>query len=88
VAGARLGCSERGVDAAGGPCRRPPRSRPDVPGPDPVLDAYAQNCFGGDLQACDDLYYESAPMSGYENDGSTCGGRVKQMTVYACTELD
>ena len=71
-----------------GPVEQFPPVEPGELGPDPVLDAYAQNCFGGDLQACDDLFYESAPMSGYENYGSTCGGRVKQMTVYACTELD
>ncbi len=59
-----------------------------VPGPDPVLDAYAQACFVGDYQACDDLYYESAPLSDYEEYGGTCGGRVKFMAVMACTDLD
>ena len=57
-------------------------------GPDPVLDEYAQECFAGELQACDDLYYESPPLSAYEEYGSTCGGRVKIYTVPYCTELD
>jgi hypothetical protein len=73
---------------SGGPVEQFPPVEPGELGPDPVLDVYAQNCFGGDLQACDDLYYESPPMSGYEDYGSTCGGRVKPLTVYACTELD
>jgi hypothetical protein len=56
-------------------------------GVDPVLDQYAQNCFTGDLQSCDDLFYESAPFSEYERYGSTCGGRVKPFTVQYCTDL-
>jgi hypothetical protein len=59
-----------------------------VPGPDPVLDGYAQACFEGGLQACDDLLYESPPMSDYEEYASTCGGRVKPFALYACTELE
>lgn len=38
-----------------------PEQFPPVPpqeaGPDPVLDAYAQDCFTGDLQACEDLLF-------------------------------
>ena len=59
-----------------------------VPGPDPVLNAYAQSCFEGDYQACDDLYYESPPMSVYEEYGGSCGGRVKVYSVMSCTDLD
>ncbi|WP_040337286.1 hypothetical protein [Candidatus Blastococcus massiliensis] len=61
---------------------------PEALGPDPVLDEYAQQCFEGELQACDDLLYESPPMSDYEEYASTCGGRVKPYTVFACTELE
>jgi hypothetical protein len=61
---------------------------PPVPGPDPVLNAYAQGCFEGDYQACDDLFFESPPLSDYEEYGGTCAGRVKQMEVMACTDLD
>ena len=59
-----------------------------VTGPDPVLDAYAQGCFEGDYQACDDLFFESPPLSDYEQYGGSCGGRVKAYSVVACSELD
>jgi hypothetical protein len=59
-----------------------------VPGPDPVLDAYAQGCFEGDYQSCDDLFYESPPMSAYEEYGATCGGRVKAGAAMTCTDLE
>ncbi len=69
-----------------------PEQFPPVPpaeaGPDPVLDAYAQDCFAGDLQACDDLLFESPPLSDYEEYGGSCGGRVKAYTVGSCTELE
>lgn len=61
---------------------------PPVPGPDPVLNAYAQGCFDGDYQACDNLFFESPPLSDYEEYGGTCAGRVKLMSVMACTDLD
>jgi hypothetical protein len=53
-----------------------------------VLDAYAGSCFDGELQACDDLFYESPPMSAYEEYGVTCGGRVKQFAVMSRTDLE
>lgn len=75
----------------GGPMEAPEQFPPVPPeglGPDPVLDDYAQECFGGGLQACDDLLYESPPMSEYEEYASTCGGRVKPYMVGSCTELE
>ena len=71
-----------------GPVEEYPATAPGQLGPDPVLDAYAQGCFDGDMQACDDLYYESPPMSAYEEYAVTCGGRVKQFSVMVCTDLD
>jgi hypothetical protein len=59
-----------------------------VPGPDPVLNAYAQGCFEGDYQSCDDLFFESPPMSDYEEYGAACGGRVKPGSVMSCTDLE
>jgi hypothetical protein len=59
-----------------------------VAGPDPVLNAYAQACFEGDYQSCDDLFFTSPPMSEYEEYGGTCGGRVKLYAVMASTELE
>jgi hypothetical protein len=71
-----------------GPVQEYPATAPGELGPDPVLDAYADGCFEGDLQACDDLLYESPPMSDYEEYAGTCGGRVKQFAVMSCTELE
>lgn len=59
-----------------------------VAGADPVLDAYAQACFEGDYQACDDLFFESPPLSDYEEYGASCGGRVKAFVLASCSELD
>lgn len=61
---------------------------PGVLGDDPELDGYAADCFAGTLDACDQLFYESAPFSEYERYGSTCGGRVKPYTVAYCTDLE
>jgi hypothetical protein len=71
-----------------GPVEEFPPVQPGDLGPDPVLDAYAESCFTGDLQACDDLWFESPPMSDYENYAGTCGGRVKRQAVMACGDLE
>ena len=76
-----------GYPGSSGPVEQSEPVPPGDLGPDPVLNQYAQNCFDGDLQACDDLYYESAPLSEYERYGMTCGGRVKPFTVAVCTDL-
>ena len=57
-------------------------------GSDPTLDEHADACFAGDFQACDDLVYESVPLSEYEEYGGTCGGRVKPYDVATCTDLE
>ncbi|MGY1748478.1 hypothetical protein [Modestobacter sp. SYSU DS0511] len=61
---------------------------PDGLGDDPVLDGFAQQCFDGDLQACDDLYQEALLEPGYGDHGLTCGGRVDEFAVYTCAQLD
>lgn len=58
-----------------------PGSSPDGLGDDPVLDALAQDCFDGDLEACDDLFIESPIDSDYETYGNTCGDRVPEEEV-------
>ncbi|CAA9265710.1 MAG: hypothetical protein AVDCRST_MAG57-3135 [uncultured Blastococcus sp.] len=65
----------------------PPTPPVDL-GSDPIMDGYAQLCFEGDLQACDDLYTDSPPMSLYERYATTCGGRVKEYTAAVCTDLE
>ncbi|OMQ15697.1 hypothetical protein A7K94_0207705 [Modestobacter sp. VKM Ac-2676] len=64
-----------------------PRAPEDL-GEDPVLDGYAQECFDGFLQACDDLYQEAPLEPGYGEYGLTCGGRVEEYAVYTCSQLD
>lgn len=71
-----------------GAVEQSPATEPGELGPDPVLDAYAADCFTGDLQACDSLYFESPPLSDYEEYGAACGGRVKPYSVMTCTDLD
>jgi hypothetical protein len=56
-------------------------------GDDAQLNGYAVRCHDGDMQACDDLYDQSAPMSRYEQYGMTCAGRVKPFDVNYCTDL-
>ncbi len=55
-------------------------------GDDPLLDELAANCYAGDMQACDDLYWESPLDSAYEDYGNTCGGRVPDGAM-TCTDL-
>jgi len=50
-------------------------SEPDGLGDDPELDEYAEECYDGDMEACDDLYKESPRSSAYELYGGTCAGR-------------
>lgn len=82
------GCLWSSEYGTSGPVEEYPATAPGVLGPDPVLDAYATSCFDGEMQACDDLYYESPPMSDYEQYAVTGGGRVEQFAVVACTDLD
>lgn len=46
-------------------------------GDDPVLDALWDACAAEDMQACDDLYFDSPSGSEYEDFGDTCGGRTE-----------
>jgi hypothetical protein len=50
-----------------------------------VLNASADSCFAGELQACDELSFESPPMSAYARTG---GGGVTQYAVISCTDLE
>src|SRR5690606_16856796 len=56
-------------------------------GDDPLLDQYAADCYAGDMEACDDLYWESPIDSAYEEYGDTCAGRATE-PVMSCTDLD
>ncbi len=46
---------------------------------------YAQDCYEGDMAACDSLFLESDVDSEYEEYGGTCAGRQPESdasTVY------
>jgi len=62
----------------------PPADEPDGLGDDEVLDELAQDCYDGDMQACDDLFSESPLDSEYETYGDTCAGRQPENSGY-CT---
>lgn len=44
-------------------------------GSDPQLDQLARDCEAADLDACDRLWLQGTEGSGYEEYGTTCGGR-------------
>ena len=52
----------------------PPSSPPS--GDDEALNALADDCYGGDMGACDDLFLQAEVGSDYEDYGNTCGGRM------------
>ena len=62
----------------------PATQEPDGLGDDPQLDSLAQDCYDGDMQACDDLYQESPVNSDYQTYGDTCAGRQPALTQRFC----
>ena len=62
----------------------PPTLEPVGLGNDPALDALAQACYVGDMAACDNLYSESEPDTGYRMYGDTCAGRQPEDTGTWC----
>ncbi|MGH9138242.1 MAG: hypothetical protein ACRD0G_14535, partial [Acidimicrobiales bacterium] len=81
-----------GTDVAPGPEPEPgPGGEPVPPeglGTDPELDALAQSCYAGDMDACDDLYAEADSGSDYQVYGDTCGGRQPENTGRYCRDLE
>src|SRR4051812_10861896 len=49
--------------------------RPDNLGDDVTLNRFAQDCYDGKMQSCDDLYLQSPQGSPYQSYGATCAGR-------------
>jgi hypothetical protein len=62
----------------------PPAPPPDG---DPQFDQLEQDCYQGDMQACDDLYAQTPIGSAEEAYGDTCGARVEDAHGYYCTDL-
>ncbi len=59
-------------------------SNPGTFGDDEALDSLWTACADGDLDACDDLYFQSPFGSEYESFGSTCGGVLDEPTFGGC----
>lgn len=53
-------------------------------GDNPALDALWDACDGGDMEACDDLFFQSDFGTEYEEFADTCGGRTSGGTY--CSE--
>jgi hypothetical protein len=54
-------------------------------GDDEGFNALAQDCYDGDMQACDDLYNRAEDDSAYRSYGDTCAGRQPAGTRQFCT---
>lgn len=65
-------------DDTGGSEGLPDATSPEGLGDDPELDSLAQECFEGDMGACDTLFFTSDIDSEYETYGATCGGRLPE----------
>ena len=59
--------------------------QPDGLGDDATLDALAEDCFAGGMEACDDLYRDAEFESAYETYGDTCAGRQPEGTGDLCS---
>ncbi len=70
-----LGSDDDGGGNGGDSALPAATSEPEGLGDDPDLDEYAEECYDGDMEACDDLYKESPRNSAYELYGGTCAGR-------------
>jgi serine/threonine-protein kinase PknK len=72
--------------APGGGGDLPEADSPDGLGTDLELNRLAEDCFDGDISACDDLYSQSPAASDYEDYGSTCAGRAGPQ-LGSCSDL-
>ena len=86
VGGFRIGSTDF-ADAVAPPSVSPPADWAVI-GDDEGLDAYAERCHDGQLDACDELYHLSEDGSDYEYYALTCGGRVQPRDVVRCVDLD
>ncbi|MBA3523512.1 MAG: hypothetical protein H0T85_02945 [Geodermatophilaceae bacterium] len=54
----------------------PPGAEPGGLGDDPEFNRLTNECFDGNMESCDELYFSSPIDSDYEAYGDSCGGRV------------
>ena len=62
----------------------PATEEPDGLGTDEAFDELAEDCFDGEMQACDDLYNVAEDDSDYRRYGDTCAGRQPEGTQRFC----
>ncbi len=74
-----LGSGDGSAPGSGGSALPPATSEPEGLGDDADLDDYAQECHGGDMDSCDDLYRTAPQGSAYELYGGTCAGRQSNL---------
>ena len=80
-------CGGRLAEARPGECATIITGPVDVPAEvSPEFVGLAQGCFGGDMQACDDLFQQTPVDSIDEAYGLACGGRVPARDV-TCVEI-
>ena len=78
--------SSSGSTTAPGAGGVPPATVPPTGlGSDAALDAQARDCYGGDMTACDDLFFASDVGSRYERYADTCAGRQPEGTGELCS---
>jgi len=67
----------------------PPSQYIDDYGSDAQFDGLADQCFAGDLGACDDLYAQTpvGDAGSYEDYGGSCGGRLDDQRPGQCQTL-
>jgi hypothetical protein len=59
----------------------------DPPTGQAEFDDLADDCYQGEMQACDELYNVTPPGSEYEEYGDTCGGRWPTSARPSCTAV-
>lgn len=63
-------------------------ARQPVPGDiAPEFAGLAQACFEGDMESCDQLFFDTPPDSPDEAYGDTCAGRIPEGTGVECTTV-
>lgn len=62
----------------------PAGAEPTGLGSDPALDALAQQCYEGDMAACDELFNSAEAGTPYRSYGDTCAGRQPESSGAWC----
>ena len=79
-----IGLPMPGVTAVAPGTLLPAGQPPDDLGDDAVLDDLADQCYAGDMAACDDLYFAADVGTAYLTYGDTCAGRQPEHTTVTC----